>query len=1533
MATNLDFQEQLNKLIQEQNKLLQETSRLTRDQVAMTRELVNSMRDVNFREVSGDVQNTQQAIQNARNETQNYGSTNRDVFEQVKKSLEEAVDKEEKVGKGIEDLGKKVRRFATATAVIDGFVQGLRLTTNVMHGLVSLGGSLVGTLGHLAASIISIPFKMLTGLIHMSDAGGGSNELQQALEDIRKEFGQLRETSGRAIIDMARSMKGELSNTGLSVNRIFGTLAERLKTIQEYAHNLGPLFAVLSGQFVKNAEAIGAYYKGLGLTAEAQKAVATRSMALGTAVTEELREIANYSLQLSKAFNGAAGSAKEISRDMGNLMADFQHFGGMATREIAQAVVYFRRLGVEVSKVLGVIERYDNFQDAADGAARLSQAFGLNVDALELMKAQNPAQRVEQLRKAFFQAGRSVENMTRQERALLAQQTGLDASALDLVFSMKNQGLSYDQVTKKADAAKKKQVSQAEAMQQLAGAIERLVRSGGSLGSGGFLDRFIQGFTVGIQRSREFRKIMYSLRQDLRIAYFEGIRVGRAFVDMFPGVRDVFKGIADLFEPRRFRAMFRRISESFKEFFKEMTTNPQTALPRLLDRLKKDFFAWFNPNQQNGSRILDGFKSFFKALSQIAGSMLKIAIQGLTNGIRFITDLISGRKSLTGPGSSGLGFFGQLFVPILRAITEAGPDLWRAVKSLFGELWKKAQPWIANNWVKVVGVLLGPSLIAMVSRTIAASLGMSLLSGLWNWVKGGGVAKGLQSVQGAVAQQVTRVTQAASNLPTVRGAGGAGAGAAATQAIAGADQAAKAANTSAVSPSSIPRMLMITAFITVGMAGLLYGIFRFAKAMQDNRLTIQSVAAAAGAMVATAGAMLAISFSVKALSAVNINPGMVGRIVVGVGIVTAVGALMAVGARGLIAAFGNVEISRIGRTTAVMAASGAFFLAAAGITAIAAGIGAIAIGTGGLGAVAIGIGLASITATIAIMAREGMSMMRIINDFRPGSGFAEKARVFVDLMKGIGSFVAAVAQMIAATRPGILDFIRGSGAEQQRATLRQVETLITSLGTQIVGIIQAIRRNVQALSGTESELRSAQTLGTLLTGIGELASSLRPPSEALSSPGFFASLNGDTVSRRISLITDYVNEVSNQLRLFVRTITNVLVGELRGGISEDQKRAVEVIPPLLASVGQLAQALRPSAAMIQELNRGSDFAGQLQHISRFVRDTMHALEGSRVFTMIQGLITSIAQSVSGLNPQQLKSIQAIAPIVAPAFQVVAQIATILSSMAIPPRGPAESNAGALFQLSQTITTFFARASTDLPALVGNMRQAFAGMSVTQATSLAKGMEGLQKFFEVLTGVPRLLQSFPRQTGEGLAGPGDIRHITNLLHNLLFGSGGNNGITSVIESLTSDLNRITNTITNPREFAQKIGAIKNIFEVVGQIPGMIQTFSRIQQGVENVREVNVERISTVVRDMINETNALATEIRNIRPINIDTSLRSLGNSLGLGSSGTYTIQNRNFDINVNFTVSFNNDSLDAFELAMLRRAGPNQTRITHGDLTR
>lgn len=1498
MATNLDLQAQLNQLLADQNKLLEQSAKLVKDQASLTRDMVDSLRSANFKDITSDIQGASQAVSGASDATKSLGATNQDVFEKMNSALKEAAKREDESGKGIEDMTKKIKRFSVAASAIDGFAQGLKFTANMLHTAADAGTGLVESLSNIAASILAIPFKMLTGLINMASAGGGDNGLRQALEDIRKEFGALHDTSGKAIISIARSMKGELAQTGLSTYRIFGNLAEKLKTIQEYAHNLGPLFAVLAGQFVKNAEAIGAYYKGLGLTEEGQKAVATRAHALQTALTDELREIANYSLQLSKAFNGAAGSAKEISRDMGTLMADFKHFGGISTKEIGQAVVYFRRLGIEVAKVMGVIEKYDNFEDAANGAAQLSQAFNLNVDALEMMKAQNPAQRVEMLRKSFFAAGRSVENMTRQERALLAQQTGLDDSALDLAFSMKNQGMTYDQVTKKGDAAKKTQMTQVQAMKALADSIERLVKSGNT-GSGGFIDRFIQGFTAGIQRSREFRHLMRELRTDLRVAYWEGIKVGKAFVNMFPGVKDVFQGLSDLFDRRKFRSMFKGATEVFREFFKNMTEDPRTAMPKLLERLKRDFFSWFQGNSQNGQRVLDGFKKFFTALSEISGSLLKIAMRGLRDGIQHITDLITGRKRLdTGGTQGGLGFLQHLLGPIIDAVREVGPSLWGAVKQMFGEIWKKAEPWLKAHLLDIAGILAGPALIGMVGRAIATSIAAMFTEGLIGFARGGGVKKAFDTVKDRFLGQANQAAQTIAQAPRLPGNSGGGAGQAASGAIHGAEEAAQAAAGSRVNwAQALVKMAAITLFIVVGMVGILYAIFRFAKAIQDNHITPVSIATASLAMVTTATAMIAVAGAVKMLSAINLNPGMAGKILGGLVIVGLVSAGMAFGAKKMIDVFGEIPLSKISKTVLVMGATGAFFLAAAAVTAIAAGIGAVVLAGSGLGALAIAAGLITIALTIEGMAAQGIRIMTAIDRFHPAPGFAEKAHVFVEIMKGVGAFAASVSQLVAATRPGIMDFLSGAGGDEQRRTLDAVNTTLASLGTQIVRIVETLKSSISALSGSEQQLRAAQALGTLLGGVAELGNALKPPAEAFKESGWYTTLTGggEDISAKISATTDFIQALAPQLRAFLRVIGQMFTGAgaFANGLTQDQERAAQAVPGILKGVAEFANSLRAGSSVILQLATGGNQEAVMRSVTNYMTSLLRSLSESELFTKISGVLSSIAESISALNPDQIRAVQAIAPIIGPAFAVISQIGSVIAAMAVPSRGPTESNTGAIFQLTNLVNTFFDRIKNDLPALVTNMRTAFAGMSVAEANRLATGMEGLTKLFQVVAGFPTMLKAINE-----VGGAAGLDRALSTVSAML--------ATMVIRLNPADPTSLTSMAT--------------------YLSPMVSTLTaEIQKG-------HYHKVSEVVTGMVHEVNQLATTIQGLQPINIETGLRRLGDSLGLGADGNYTIQNRNFNINVNFTVKFDNNGLDAFELALLRRVGPSNTRIQHGDLT-
>jgi len=392
------------------------------------------------------------------------------------------------VGLFVEVIKKTPTHVLATAAALKGLYQGFRNVTAVSKSVLGFFGTLVDSLFSVTTAILAIPFKILTGLINLAGkGGGGANELAQAMEALRKEFGAFSSTTPKTILNMSTHLKG-FSDTGLSAWRVFGFLWTRIKDFTELAKEMGATFVVLSKEFYDNGGALLAYQKGLGISNEGMKAVSQRAISMGDKLGGTLKEMTKYSLDMAKAFGL---DAKVISRDMSKAMADVKHFTGATIKQMAEAAIYSKKLGIELEKIVGILDAFETFDTAAENAAKLSQAFGVQVDAFKMMEAQSPAEQIDMLRKSFASAGVDASTFNRQQLKLLATTTGLDEATARQAFSMKNQGASLDMVKKKSAETEKKTLTQAEAMHKLANAIERIVLSGGGE-MGGFWDQFVK---------------------------------------------------------------------------------------------------------------------------------------------------------------------------------------------------------------------------------------------------------------------------------------------------------------------------------------------------------------------------------------------------------------------------------------------------------------------------------------------------------------------------------------------------------------------------------------------------------------------------------------------------------------------------------------------------------------------------------------------------------------------------------------------------------------------------------------------------------------------------------------------------------------------------------------------------------------------------------------------------------------------------------------------------------------------------------
>ena len=681
-------------------------------QAAALQKLSNAMGQVNTTGAVQNVDAVSKSLKTMQDRLKDAGKASENSFQKLGKKAEEA-------GKQFKD--KFPKSVAIATGALTGFYQGVRNIIALAKGVTGFFTSFVSGIFDLTASIIAIPFKIFEGLVDMAARNAsGMNELAQAIENLRKEFGFLYGPTNKVIIGMTTSLQG-FSDTGLSAWRVFGNMAQRLEAFQKLASEMGATFVTLKAEFEKAGGALLGYQKGLGLSEEHMKAVAQLSISMGDKLGDTLKETTKYSLELAKAFGL---DAKVLSREMVKAMQDVKHFAGATTKEIGEAATYARKLGLELDKITGTLDAFETFDTAAENVAKLSQSFGVTVDAFQLMEAQDPATQIDMLRKSFAQAGVDASQFNRQQLKLLTSTTGLDEATARQAFSLKNQGVSLDQVKKKGSDAEKKTLTQAQAMGKLADAIERMVQQGGGL-KGGFWDTFIDGVGRGIMSTKEFWGLMRNIQVALRQVQMIGVQLGRALVKIVPGIHEIGEGLNKFFEPKHFANLFKGISKTVEAFVQG------GSVDKAMQGLQDSFMQFLDAEGPGAQQIMNGFKKFMKFLSNAAAEGMRWLSEKIKEGLEYVTDLVSGRKSLdlsgaAQAGKGGLGFLGELLTPLIAALKDGWKKVKPALFSLLSELAKQAWNWVKDH--KGTFIEIGLAMVGYLFAKTLVGAAVGLLS-------------------------------------------------------------------------------------------------------------------------------------------------------------------------------------------------------------------------------------------------------------------------------------------------------------------------------------------------------------------------------------------------------------------------------------------------------------------------------------------------------------------------------------------------------------------------------------------------------------------------------------------------------------------------------------------------------------------------------------------------------------------------------------------------------------------------------------
>jgi hypothetical protein len=661
---------------------------------------------------------------------------------ELEEKLKAGAEAMKALGKEAEETGdvgaKAMKQIVASTEAAKKSTSGVgSVLTGIgstMKTLVTTGAGVAKSAFNIGKAFLSIPMGIFKNL--MADAAGaaGDTSFIQALEDIRKEFGSFKEGTSKDILGAYGTMNKQLQAvSGLSVWQVFDKPADQLKYLHEMASKAGSQILQFGDELSKSAGIIATFDKGMGIGAENMKSMMARATVFGTSLTTQLGDVANYALQLGKDFGI---SSKILSKEVGAMMKDVRNFGSLTQKEMTVAAVYTKKLGLEMKDLTGLVDKFDNFDKAAESSAQLSQAFGATVDAFKLMNEQDPAKRLDELRKSMAATGKSTENMTRQELHLLAQTSGLSDEAAKLAFSTKNQGLSYDQVNKQANKAELAQIKQADALSKLADNIERVVRSGGQM-QGSFFKMFFAGMEQGVKWSNSYRTAMMNVRQALMSTFMAGRQVGKELGDNDAfGFSRFMKGFGTAFGPANVNKILhgftrevdvngKKVKQSFGGVVGELNSFIQgkQGIGDAISHIRTTFHEAVGPD--TFKLMIDGGKDVMRSLAKGVGSGTAFLSKELLHVVKTLTDFIKNPKEFLdkarSAGAGGVSFGAEIIKTISDSFGDPTvlKDLRMALVELAKTLAIKFKEVMSNPEVqKVLLEVAGPLISGVIGKNM-----------------------------------------------------------------------------------------------------------------------------------------------------------------------------------------------------------------------------------------------------------------------------------------------------------------------------------------------------------------------------------------------------------------------------------------------------------------------------------------------------------------------------------------------------------------------------------------------------------------------------------------------------------------------------------------------------------------------------------------------------------------------------------------------------------------------------------------------
>ena len=658
--------------------------------------------------------------------------------------------------------------------IADGTFKNMKMLLGFGNSLFKVFKDLAGVVLRTAKFIISLPLKTLETML---DIAHSIREeflaISQSFEDTQENIsGASRQGMGLAdLTSEVRGLGGAFLNVGSEAARTFGYALQgqqaMISKTAEKLNGLGTLANLYGTSYTKNAILVERAMQSLGMSVEDNAILVRQSMSEGIHPFHALTRSINASQEASAKFGI---DQKQVAKGMNELRKNIIEFSHISEPELAGVVAQAAQLGIEAKELNAVFSKFTTFDQAAESAALLSQTFGMAVDAMDIIRAEDPMEIINQFREGMQQTGRDFRDLNRHEKALLSQYTGLSGEALQTAMSFEGIGLSYEELQKKMEE-NSPQAQLKDAVKEMSASIKEFMNVGKKLTSP--FQAITEGMKDALVKNTSFQRSMMRLSSSMQRLYSGVLSkfVSEGLLETLDNIIDAF---ANLIDDEAIKGLV-KLAQEFGNFLTVILNADSTApqITRSFNTLADTFFnnPFVSRLSELGQIMIGNIASgFIKALPAILGGFVDLL--KMFNGTLQSTDL---NNSETGIGGwfqkyivtawnqvSGLvagdgGLMSQLFAELKKALSGSSGFLYEIGEMIVAGMWKGITTvWDNLDWkdlALIAAIGIGPGLAMqlatmgigkMIAGGIAKSAGAAIAG-----AASGSAASGLAGIAAA----------------------------------------------------------------------------------------------------------------------------------------------------------------------------------------------------------------------------------------------------------------------------------------------------------------------------------------------------------------------------------------------------------------------------------------------------------------------------------------------------------------------------------------------------------------------------------------------------------------------------------------------------------------------------------------------------------------------------------------------------------------------------------------------------------------